>query len=105
MSLEGSDNLSSTWEPQLLVEFSGIVKGKYMMGLFGEEFFRFSEKSKMGITKKNVFEIGIDVWLSLNQFGTWGFLFLSLLAEFLWDFRDEEGGGKLSEVGSELRES
>lgn len=50
MSLEGSDNLAATWEPQLLVKFSGIVEAEDMMGLFGEEFFGFREESEMGIT-------------------------------------------------------
>lgn len=66
MSFEGSGNLSSTGEPKLLVKFSGIIKAEDMMGLFREEFFGFSEKSEMGVTRKNVFEMGIDVWLSLN---------------------------------------
>lgn len=46
--------------------------------------------------------MGDDVWLSLNQFGTRGFLFLSFLAEFLGGFGDEERSGKLSELGNEL---
>lgn len=71
MALEGTDNLAATWEPQLLVKFSSIVKAKDMMGLFGQEFFGFSEESEMGIAYEDVFEVGDDVWLSLDQCGTW----------------------------------
>lgn len=50
MFLEGFDYLAATWKPKLLVKFSGIVKGKDMMGLFGEELFGFVEESEMGVT-------------------------------------------------------
>lgn len=40
----------------------------------------------MGIAVEDVFQVGDEVWLGLDKFGSWAFLFLAFLLEFFGGF-------------------
>lgn len=58
---DGFQNLAAAGEAELLVEFSGVIEAEDLEGLFGEEFFGFSEESEVGISEEEVFKVGYDV--------------------------------------------
>lgn len=72
-----------------------------MLRLFGEVFLGSGEESVMGISVEDVFEVGNEIGLGLNQFGSSAFLFLALFPEFLGGLGDQEGGGKAGDGGGE----
>lgn len=90
MSLEILDDFAAAGEAQLLVKFTGFVEEKYLLGLLGEESFGLSDKSEVGITMKDVFELGNEIGLSLNEGGASAGLFLAFFPEFLGGFCDEK---------------
>lgn len=101
---DGFQNFASAGKPQLLVEFSGVVEAEHLLRLFGKVLFGFGEKSEMGISEEDAFEVRNEIGLSLNQFGSWAFFFLAFLLEFLGGFGDEEGGGEVGGGGENVME-
>lgn len=46
--------------------------------------------------------MGNDVWLGLNEFGSWAFFLLALFLEFLGGLGYEEGGGEVGDGGENV---
>lgn len=102
MPEDGLENFPAAGEAKLLVEFSGVIEAEDFVGLFGEKFFGLSEESEVRISEEDVFEVGNDAWLGLNECSSWAVLFLALFLEFLGSFGDEEGGGKAGDGGENV---
>lgn len=83
------------------MEFSGVVEAEHLLRLFGEVLFCSGEESVIGISVEDFFEVGNEIRLGLNRFGSRAFFFLALFSEFFGGFGYEEGGGEVGGGGGE----
>lgn len=72
------------------MEFSGVVESEHLLGLFGEVFLGSGEESVIEISVEDFFEVGNEIRLGLNRFGSRAFFFLAFFYEFFGGFGDEE---------------
>ncbi|CAI9763876.1 unnamed protein product [Fraxinus pennsylvanica] len=73
-----------------------------MLRLFREEFLSFGEESEVGISEKDVFEVGYKIWLGLDQVRARTILFLAFFLEFLGGFGDQKGCGEVGKGGKNV---
>lgn len=58
---DGFQNFAAAGEAELLVEFTGVIEGEDLEGLFGEIVFGLVEESEMIVSEEDVLEIGNEV--------------------------------------------
>lgn len=90
----GSGDFAAAGEPELAIEFAGIVKAEHLFGLFGEEIFCFREESEGGVAVEKGFEVGYFIGVRRDGSGARRFRFGAFGSQFLGYFGFEERGGE-----------